>query len=57
MIIKLQILMIKKNFKVDSSHTCLAVITLDSAFKKDNNYYPHVFLKDYKYIEKKELDT
>ena len=25
--------------KVDSNHTCLAVISLDSALKKDENYY------------------
>ena len=25
---------------------------LDSALKKDDNYYPQVFLKEYKYIEK-----
>ena len=39
--------------KVDSDHTCLAVISLDSALKKDDNYYPQVFLKERKYIEKK----
>ena len=39
--------------KVDSSHTCLPVISLDSALKKDENYYLQVFLKEYKYIEKK----
>ena len=38
-----------------SSHTCLAVISLDSALKKDDNYYPRVFLKECKYIEKKVL--
>ena len=37
--------------KVDSSHTCLAVISLDSAPKKDKNYYPQVFLKECKYIK------
>ena len=36
--------------KGDSNHTCLAVITLDSALKKDENYYSKVFLKAlYKY--------
>ena len=30
---------------VDSIHTCLAVINLDSAFKKDDINYPQVFLK------------
>ena len=38
---------------VDSSHTCLAVIGLISALKKDDNYYPQVFLKECKYTEKK----
>ena len=39
--------------KVDSNHTCLAVITLDSALKK--NDYLQVFLKEWKYIEKKVI--
>ena len=34
--------------KVDSNHTCL-----DPVLKKDKNYYPQVFLKECKYIEKK----
>ena len=38
---------------VDSNHTCLAVISLDSVLKKDDNYYPEVLLKEWKYIEKK----
>ena len=38
---------------VDSNNTCLAVSILDSALKKDENYYPQVFLKECKYIEKK----
>ena len=38
--------------KVDSNHTCLATISLDSALKKDENYYPQVFLKQCKYIKK-----
>ena len=28
-----------------SNLTCLAVITIDSAFKNDENYYPQVFFK------------
>ena len=32
--------------KVDSNHTCLAVISFDSALDKDGNYYPQVFLKE-----------
>ena len=31
--------------KVDSNHTCLAVISLDSALKKDDNYYPQGLFK------------
>ena len=31
--------------KVDSNHTCLAVINLDSALNKDGNYYLQLFLK------------
>ena len=38
---------------MDSIHTCLAPVGLDSAPRKDENYYPQVFLKEYKYIEKK----
>ena len=43
----------KKNPKLDSIHTCLAIINLDSALKKNDNYYPQVFLKECKYIAKK----
>ena len=45
----------KKLPMVDSSHTCLAVIILDSALKKDDSYCPQVFLKEYKHIEKKVI--
>ena len=45
----------KRISKVDSNHTCLAVISLDSALKKDDNYYRQVFLKECKYIEKKVI--
>ena len=38
--------------KVDYNHTCLAVISLDSALKKDENCYPQMFLKEFKYTEK-----
>ena len=44
---KLQICTIKEIPKVGSNHTCLAVITLDSALKKEKistSYYPQVFL-------------
>ena len=40
---------------MDSNHTCLAVNSLDSAFKKDDNCYPQVFLKECKYTEKKVI--
>ena len=43
----------KKIPKLDSNHNYFAVISLYSAFKKDDNYYPQVFLKECKYIEKK----
>ena len=52
MAMKLQIFMIKKILKVDSNHSCLEVILLDSALKIDRNHYPQVFLKECKYIEK-----
>ena len=52
---KLKIFMIKKIPKVDWNHTCLAVIGLDSALKKDDNYYLQVFLKECKYIETKVI--
>ena len=45
----------KKIPKVESNHTCLAVISLDSALNKDDNHYPGVFLKEFKYIEKKVI--
>ena len=40
---------------MDSRHSFLAVIILDSALKKDDNYYPQVFLKECKYIEEKVI--
>ena len=36
-----------------SNYTCLAVISLDSALKKDKKYYLQVFLKVWKNIKKK----
>ena len=32
----------------------ILIIGLDSALKKDGNYYPQVFLKGCKYIEKEK---
>ena len=40
--------------KMDSNHTRLAVINVDFALKKDENYYLKVFLKECKYIEKEK---
>ena len=35
--------------------TYLAVISLDSALKKNDYYYPQVFLKEREYTEKKSI--
>ena len=43
----------KKAPKRDSNHTCLAVISMDSAFKKDQNYYLEDISEECQYIEKK----
>ena len=40
---------------MDSNHTCLAIITLDSGLKKDDSDYLQVFLKECKCIEKKVI--
>ena len=40
--------------KVGSDQTCLAVITINSALKRDKSYYLQVFLKECKYIEKRK---
>ena len=44
----------KEVSRVGSNHTCLAVIILDSALKKDENYCSEVFLKESKYIKKEK---
>ena len=49
---KLQIFAIK-NPKLDCNNTCLAVISLDSALKKDGNYYPQMFYKSVNTLKKK----
>ena len=46
----------KKIPKVDSNHTCLAVISVDSAVKKDENYYSQCFQKNINTSRKKYLD-
>ena len=43
----------KKIPKLEFNHTCSAKNILDSALKKDDDYYLKVFLKECKYIEKK----
>ena len=45
----------KEILQIDLNHTCLAAISLENGFKKDVNYYPQVFLKECKYIEKKVI--
>ena len=40
---------------LDYNYTCLAVIILDTALKKDDSYYLQVFLKRCKHTEKKVL--
>ena len=43
-----------KNFpKVESNHTSLVEISLNSSLKEDDNYHPQVFLKECKYIQEK----
>ena len=41
--------------KLDSNYTCLAVIEIDFILKKDENYYPQIFLIECKYIEKEKM--
>ena len=43
MVMNLHIFFDKEILKVDSNLTCLGVISLDSALKKDDSYYPQVF--------------
>ena len=43
----------KKIPKVGSNHTCLVLFILDFVVKKNESFYPQVFLKECKYIEKK----
>ena len=54
MMMKLQIFTTTK-FLRWSNHSCLAIISLDSALKKDENYYLQVLLKECKYIENKVI--
>ena len=45
----------KEILKMESNYTYLAVISLDSALKGDENYYPQIFLKECKYNNKKVI--
>ena len=36
---------------------CLSVILIDSVCKKDKNFYPQVFLEEYKYLIKEKQKT
>ena len=40
----------KEIHKVSTYHTCLEEISLNSALNKNGNYYPQVFLNEFKYI-------
>ena len=40
---------------MDFNHICLAVISWDSALRKDEQYYLQVFLKECRYIKKKVI--
>ena len=42
----------KQILNLDFNHTCLAVISLDSALKKHGTYYLYVLLKECRHIEK-----
>ena len=41
--------------QVDSTQTSVAAVSLDSALKKNENYYLQVILKEFKYIGKKVI--
>ena len=42
----------KKFLKLDSNHICLAVISLDSVLKENDNYCLQMFLKESKILRK-----
>ena len=44
----------KEILKVGSNYVWLAVILIDFILTNDDNFYPQVFLKECKYIEKKK---
>ena len=40
--------------KESSQFICLSVILIDSVFRTNKNYYPQVFLEEYKYVVKEK---
>ena len=44
----------KEICKVGFDYICLAVLSVDFVLKKDESYYPQVFLKEFKDIEKEK---
>ena len=46
----------KEMTKVGSDYICPAVINVNSALKKDRDYYPQLFLKQHKYIRSVNLE-
>ena len=44
----------KEISEVCSSDTCLAIITKNSALKKDENYYPKLLLKECNTLKEKK---
>ena len=40
--------------KEDSQCICLSVILINSVYRKDKDYYPHVFLEECKYVVKEK---
>ena len=41
--------------KEGSQCICLSVLLIDSGFRTGNNYYPHVFLEECKYVVKEKI--
>ena len=40
--------------KEGSQCICLSLVLIDSVYRKDKNYYPQVFLEEFKYVVKEE---
>ena len=52
MVIRLQIFTVKKFQRWTLNHSCLSVISLNSALKDNENVYLQLFFEKCKYIEK-----